>query len=320
MPKHSKAKVYRYESEEEDEDLEGGFLGALLSGAVRLGTTAARLAPRVATTAARSTAIVPYNAAAAAARTSAAATRAATTAARTSRLATIGRNVGRFANVAGTAAAIGLPIYQGLDYEQQKAIMAEEAQRIAAENANAQSEAYFTAQDKETQRYLAGIEEQRSAYEKEARELEAMRLREQDDYARYIEAQNERFAREEQDYQRALADQQRFMQEQIRAEVQRLSQMYTAPRPATTTTAPVRPATTTTAPVRQPTTTPAPAPAPVATTTAPQRLKKRGSGKAPATDKRKIRAEIVKRVMKEKGFKKLADASKYVKEHNLYSA
>jgi hypothetical protein len=35
-------------------------------------------------------------------------------------------------------------------------------------------------------------------------------------------------------------------------------------------------------------------------------------------DKRKVRAEIVKRVMKEQGFKKLVDASKYVKDHNLY--
>ena len=312
MPKHSKAKQYKYESESEDEDLEGGFLGALLSGAIRLG---ARVAPRAVTTAARSTAIVPYNAAAAAARTSAAASRAASAATTTSRLSNVTKNLGRFANIAGTAAAIGLPIYQGLDYEQQKAIMAEESQRIASENALAQSEAYFSAQDKETQKYLAGIEAQRSAYEKEARELEAMREREQADYSRYIEEQNARAAMEAQDYQRAINQQQRFMEEQIRAEVQRLSQMYRPTAPAPARQAPV-------------TTAPAPAPAPSrqapvttakpATTTVGVQRRQTVRGQGVKVDKRKVRAEIVKRVMKEKGFKKLAEASKYVKEHNLY--
>jgi hypothetical protein len=44
---------------------------------------------------------------------------------------------------------------------------------------------------------------------------------------------------------------------------------------------------------------------------------KKGKGKVGAGDGRKKRAEIVKRIMKEKGMK-MIDASKYVKEHNLY--
>jgi hypothetical protein len=46
------------------------------------------------------------------------------------------------------------------------------------------------------------------------------------------------------------------------------------------------------------------------------KAKKSGAGKE---DGRKRRAEIVKRIMKEKGMK-MIDASKYVKEHNLYKA
>jgi hypothetical protein len=44
---------------------------------------------------------------------------------------------------------------------------------------------------------------------------------------------------------------------------------------------------------------------------------KKGKGKVGAGDGRKKRAEIVKRIMKEKGMK-MIDASRYVKEHNLY--
>jgi cell division protein FtsN len=317
MPKHSKAKQYKYESESEDEDLEGGFITALLSGLARLGTTAARVAPTAART---GTQVIG--------KTVPSASRFISTPLRTAT-----RLGSRFAmpalNVAGVGLSIGLPISQALDYEKQKALYAEENQRIANEIALAQSNAYFEAQDKETQKYYADVEAERLKYAKEADELAAMREREQADYARYIEEQNARSAMEAEDYQRAVDQQQRYLEEQIREEVQRLSQMYRSATPAPAPApAPSRPTTTTTAPAPAPSrpTAPAPAPAParVPVTTAPAPakvgLQRRGTvkGQGVKVDKRKVRAEIVKRVMKEKGFKKLAEASKYVKEHNLY--
>ena len=42
-----------------------------------------------------------------------------------------------------------------------------------------------------------------------------------------------------------------------------------------------------------------------------------GKGKSGGADGRKKRADIVKKIMKEKGMK-MIEASKYVKEHKLY--
>jgi hypothetical protein len=218
-------------------ELEGGFLGAIASAAraaASIGRAATRFVPtltrtaRLAPTAARSTAIVPYNAAAAASRAASAARAARSIQPATSiasRLGTLGSRAMGAANVAALGLGIGLPIYQIIDMKKQQAEFDRQARlgdQQAAENSKAIQEAIDAAED------------QQKFYEDATKQLEDARKLQQTEYERSVaEAERaylEQAARDQEAMALAQAQQDEQLALLIQMEEQRQQQIEDAIR------------------------------------------------------------------------------------------
>jgi len=192
MPrKHKHSRSY-------DEELEGGFIGALASVGARVGSLAARFVPnltRISTTAATSAAAATRAAAAAKAATAATAALAKPA----SLLSRVGARVMPAANVAALGLGIGLPIHQIIQMRQQEAQDARDRAAAAAAQAAADKEALEAQKkaDKQFDDNQTAIEEAIKAAKAQQREAELMaealekqRQKESDAYTLYITQQD----------------------------------------------------------------------------------------------------------------------------------
>jgi hypothetical protein len=330
-----------------DDEMEGGFLGALVSGLARAIPAVARSATsavsravpslsRVGSTASRSTAIVPYSAS----RASASLARASAPSL-TSRLATASRgfasrvpSASTLGNIAGIGLPIGLSVYQAVDYEKQKGLAEQQARQMQAETDKALAE-----QQRQVDAEVAFLNEQRRLAELEASALKEARDREASEWERMLaeqEAEQRRQAELEAQYQaeaqrqyeEMLMLQQQQIEEQIRRQLEGLfAPRPSAPAPSQPAPRPSQPSAPAPSQPSRPSQPSAPAPAPPSSGATPpagmtakerkiweqQQAQMRGRGKR----KPSARNELVKRVMREKGLN-LAQASKYVKENGLY--
>lgn len=258
-PRRGKGKCgkTRDDCECSDDELEGGFIGALV-GAVaraavptlaRVATTASRgvssVASRILPSASRSTAIVPYSAARAAANLSRAAapslaSRVASTAARTA---------SRVGNVASVGLPIGLSIYQAVDYEKQKKIA--EGQAAEADRLNRQA---LSENQRAVNAEVEYLKEQQRLVELDAKALEEERVRREDEYQRILADQEKERLRQaelerqyqaeaERQYQEMLAYNQRVIEEQIRQQMAAMRPSYSTPSVPTQPTRPSAPTT-----------------------------------------------------------------------------
>lgn len=326
------------ECSDDEMEMEGGFVGALARGigslAARFGargaTAAARgatTAARGATTAARSTAIVPYSAATAA-RNLAAARGATAAAARgttaTSRLAglrntlgAVGRTLKPLATVTSLGLPIGLSVYQAIDYEQTKAAQeAADAEADRLDEITRRENADLAAQDRDI------LKTQQDTAKAEYEALMEQRKRDEAEYNKLVKQQEEEYLRRvaeeerqqqilEEELRAQLAEQKKFMEDQIKAEIAMLIARQSRPAPPPPAPPPRGGPTTQPPPRGGPTTQPPPQQPPPTSGRLPRR------GGAMVGGARAKRAEIVRRVMKQKGLS-LPQASKYVKENGLY--
>lgn len=226
----------RSKKHHEEEELEGGFLGSLLSLGARLGSTAARVGSTAARSAARvlpsvgrtaakptSTALIPYNAAnaaraAAAARSAATASAAArTTGTLGSRIASVGSRALTVGNVAGIGLGVGLPIYQLVSMKKQEAEYQREMEKAAREgDAQAAENLRISKQnEKAIQDAIDAAEAQKTFYEEQGKLAASDRARQEADYNKAVADAQKAFEDQARRDAQAVADAQRYQQEQI---------------------------------------------------------------------------------------------------------
>lgn len=252
---------------ESDEELEGGFIGALASMASRFipsvvrgaTATASRVVPRATSTLSRLPKTLPS------------VSRTATTTATTAPKTLLQRLTPSLSTTLGVGVPLGFTAYQAVDYEKQKKVAEQQASQ-----AQADTEQMIAEQQRQVDAEVAYLTEQRRLAELERSALEEARTREASAYDQLVrqqEAELLRQAKLDVEYQaqaeKQYAELMRQQQLAIDEAVRRQMEMYRTPAPAPRPPAP-----------RTPAPAPAPAPrtpAPTTGTTARERARARAS-------------------------------------------
>jgi hypothetical protein len=337
-----KGKKHMEESDSEDEELRGGVFSALMSLGSRLLPAITKAFPAVSrfvpsATKATSTAITPYVGRTVATTASRALPSLATSArSLASRLPPLSRFVPSASTALGVGVPLGFTAYQAVDYEKQKGIAEQQGRQAQAETDKALAE-----QQRQVDAEVAFYNEQRRLAELEATALNEARTREADEWNKMLKKQEEEALRQAQleaqyraeadrQYAEMMRQQQIAIDEAVRRQYEEMYRPAPTPAPAPSkpsAPAPPKPSAPAPAPSKpsapsQPSAPTQPAPTtgadPYAGMSARERAiaKQKGRGKK-MTGGRAKRGEIVRRVMKEKGLN-LAQASKFVKDNNLY--